>query len=116
MAKTVNRGDVLLTRFPWTDLKGTSIRPALVLSQGLIGQDVILAAISSVVRSFPVPTDYLLDTSHPEFGSTGLKLSSVIRLHKLVTVEESLLIRKLGTIGAQTQADVDQLLRQMLSL
>jgi len=50
MAPTFSRGDVVLTQFPFTDLTGASVRPALVVSQGLIGQDVVVAGISSVVR------------------------------------------------------------------
>ncbi len=45
------RGDVVLTRFPFTDLTGASLRPAVVVSQGQIGQDMVLAAISSVKGS-----------------------------------------------------------------
>ena len=31
---TLSRGDVVLTRFPFTDLMGSSLRPAVVVSQG----------------------------------------------------------------------------------
>jgi hypothetical protein len=44
---TFSRGDVLLTQFPFTDLTGTAVRPCLVVSPGLIGQDLIVAGISS---------------------------------------------------------------------
>ena len=49
-APTLSRGDVVLTRFPFTDLTGASLRPALVVSPGQIGEDVVLVAVSSVVR------------------------------------------------------------------
>jgi len=55
MPPTFARGDVVLTQFPFTDLTCASVRPALVVSQGLIGQDVVLACISSVVRGASVP-------------------------------------------------------------
>jgi mRNA interferase MazF len=110
------RGDVVLSQFPFTDLLGHSVRPALVVSPGLIGQDVILAGISSVVRGGVSPTDCLVDTSHPEFAGTGLRVTSVVRLHKLVTVEQTVLVRRLGQIGPQLQAEVDHLLRLALNL
>jgi mRNA interferase MazF len=116
MPPILPRGTVVLTHFPFTDLTGASVRPALVVSQGLIGQDVVLAAISSVVRGGLAPTDFILDTTHPEFAGTGLRVTSVIRLHKLVAVEQSVVIRRLGQIGPQVQADVDRLLRQVLAL
>ena len=86
-APTLSRGDVVLTRFPFTDLTGASLRPALVISPGQIGEDVVLVAVSSVVRGSRVPTDYVVGTNHPEFPLTGLRVTSVLRLHKLATVE-----------------------------
>jgi len=73
---------VVLTRFPSTDLTGASLRPAVVVSQGQIGQDLVLAAISSVARGMFVPTDYTVETTHPECALTGLRVTSVIRMHK----------------------------------
>jgi mRNA interferase MazF len=116
MAAAIARGDILLTPFPFTDLSGTAFRPALVVSQGPIGQDLVLAAISSVVRVPPAPADLLVDPAHAEFGLTGLRKSSVIRLHKLATVEQSVIQRRLGRIGAQLQAEADRLLRLVLGL
>ena len=110
------RGDVVLVPFPFTDLTGSSLRPALVVSPGSIGQDVILAAISSVLRSNTYPTDCLIPRSHPEFATTGLRVSSVVRLHKLVTVEESIVVRRLGRIGQQFSVQVDDLLRVAVGL
>jgi PemK-like, MazF-like toxin of type II toxin-antitoxin system len=84
---TLSRGDVVLARFPFTDLTGSSLRPALVISAGPIGHDIIIAAISSVVRGNLAATDFLVETTHPEFNQTGLRLASVIRLHKLALSE-----------------------------
>ncbi|MBC8233072.1 type II toxin-antitoxin system PemK/MazF family toxin [bacterium] len=113
---SLSRGDVVLTRFPFTDLTGASLRPALVISMGQIGQDIILAAISSVLRGTLVPTDYTVDTTHPEFAMTGLRVTSVFRIHKLATVERSVISRRLGRIGPRLQAEVDRLLRVVLAL
>ena len=110
------RGDVVLTRFPFTDLSGSSLRPALVVSQGLIGNDLVIAGISSVIRGTFSPTDCAVDTGHPEFGRTGLRVASVIRLHKLVAVERSVIVRRLGQIGPQLQAEADRQLRIVLGL
>ncbi len=113
---TLSRGDVVLTRFPFTDLTDTSFRPAVVVSQGQVGQDIVLAAISSVVRGSPAPTDYSIDTTHPEFALTGLRVRSVLRMHKLAAVERSVVVRRLGHLGPQLQAEADRLLRVVLGL
>jgi len=86
------------------------------MSQGQIGQDLVLAAISSVVRGTLAPTDYTVETTHPEFALTGLRVTSVIRMHKLAAVERSVIVRRLGHLGPQLQAEVDRLLRIVLGL
>ena len=116
MPKAVRRGDVVLTRFPYSDLSGASVRPALVFSQGRIGNDVVLVGISSVVRSPLPPTDVLVAPSHAEFPQTGLRNDSVIRIHKLVAVEDNVIVRRLGSIGPVRQAEVDARLRTVLGL
>lgn len=88
---TFSRGDVLLAQFPFTDLTGTSVRPCLVVSPGLIGQDPIVTGISSVVRGGAIATDVVVEDFHREFAQAGLRVRSVIRLHKLACVEQSLL-------------------------
>jgi mRNA-degrading endonuclease toxin of MazEF toxin-antitoxin module len=110
------RGDVVLTRFPFTDLTGAALRPAVVVSQGQIGQDLVLIAISSVVRGALAPTDYTVERTHPEFTLTGLRVTSVLRVHKLAAVERSVIVRRLGWLGPQLQAEVDRILRVVLGL
>lgn len=112
----LRRGDVVLTQFPFTDLSGSALRPALIVSQGAIGQDVVLASISSVLRGSAIPTDQTVEVSHPEFKMTGLRVASVIRAHKLAVVERQIIVRRLGKIGQQLQAEVDKRIRQVLAL
>ena len=114
--KRLGRGDVVLTRFPFTDLKGAALRPAIVVSEGEIGDDVVLVAISSVVRGGHVATDLPVGKKHPEFALTGLRLTSVIRAHKLAAVERSVVVRRIGRTGPHLQEKLDELLRRVLSL
>ena len=113
---TLARGEVVLTRFPFTDLRGASLRPAVIVSQGQIGEDLVLVAISSVVRGTLAPTDCIVETTHPEFSLTGLRMTSVIRTHKLAVVEGSVIVRRLGRLGPLLQAEVDRFLRMVLGL
>jgi mRNA interferase MazF len=45
----LRRGDIVLVPFPFTDLTGQKVRPALVISPDPPGEDVMVAFISSVV-------------------------------------------------------------------
>jgi mRNA interferase MazF len=113
----LNKGDVVLTKFPYSDLSGFKFRPAVIVSPGFIGQEVIAIAISTNQRGATIaPFDIPLDTTNPEFSQSGLKFPSVLRADKLVTLDESLLLRRLGKLGAKTSLAVDIQLRKALSL
>jgi mRNA interferase MazF len=62
------------------------------------------------------PTDYTVESTHPEFTLTGLRVTSVLRTHKLAAVERSVIVRRLGRLGPQLQVEVDRLLRVVLGL
>jgi mRNA interferase MazF len=88
----------------------------VVVSQGQIGQDLVRIAISSVVRGALAPTAYTVESTHPEFTLTGLRVTSVFRMHTLAAVERSVIVRRLGRLGPQLQAAVDRMLRVVLGL
>ncbi len=115
-ASRFQRGDVVLAPFPFTDLTGSKVRPALIVSAGALGDDVILLAISSVVRPIGIASDFLLETSHSDFAAIGLKVRSVFRTHSLITIEESLIVCRLGRISADLQNEIDARLRGALGL
>jgi mRNA-degrading endonuclease toxin of MazEF toxin-antitoxin module len=71
ISTSLSRGDIALTRFRVTDLTDASLRPALVVSPGQIGQDIVLVGISSVVREALAPTDYTVDVTPPRLSSDG---------------------------------------------
>lgn len=75
-----------------------------------------MAAISSVVRGVLAPTDYSIDTTHPEFALIDLRATSALRMHKFAAMERSVVVRRLGRLGPQLQAEVDRRLRVVLGL
>ena len=76
----------------------------------------ILAFISSQLRSHVSAAEVLLHRSDPEFRESGLRVASLIRLDRLVTLSDAHLLRRIGRLGPQTQLGVDAALRQVLSL
>ncbi|MEP0777297.1 type II toxin-antitoxin system PemK/MazF family toxin [Microcoleus sp. ZQ-A2] len=60
-------------------------------------------------------TDIVLDTSDLDFAATGLRVSSAIRLHRLMTVSTSVIKRELGTLSSDLQYKIAEKLCQLLS-
>jgi mRNA interferase MazF len=113
----VKRGTIVLTPFPFTDLTGAKVRPAVVVSPAdLPGDDVILAFISSLVSRIPQPTNLPLSPSHADFAATGLKVPSVVKCDKLATVHRHILLGELGILSASLTERLDACLRCALDL
>lgn len=83
--------DIVLISFPFTNLKNTKKRPALVLLNVGDG-DVLVARITGKVMD----TDF--DVKITEWKQVGLILPSIVRLNKLGTIDESVIEKKLGAV------------------
>jgi len=116
IARRLARGDIVLATIPFTDLQSAKVRPALVVSNGLIGRGVVLVAISSVVRSTGNHFDVVLDGQHPDFPQSGLLRTSVVRTHHLVTVQDRIVARYLGHLGDDWLTEVDEKLQTAIGL
>ncbi|MGD0127660.1 MAG: type II toxin-antitoxin system PemK/MazF family toxin [Terriglobia bacterium] len=110
-------GEIYLAKFPFGDVPGMKLRPELLLTTPLgLVPEVLVAYISSVVPTQPLPSDLLLDPGEPGPQSTNLKTPSVLRLHKLATIHCSSLARYLGVVDGQTRTIVASKLRDLLQL
>jgi mRNA interferase MazF len=90
------KAKIVLIHFPFTDLTGSKLRPAIVIHES--EQDVIVAFISSRIPSILQESDLLITTDHPAFLSTGLKISSVIKFDKIATLSKTLVEGEIGEV------------------
>ena len=92
----LNFGDIVLLRFPFTDNKTFKKRPALIINDFDDG-DVVVCRITSQI--YHTQNDVLID----DWKKSGLKLPSVIRVHKLATLEKDLVEVAMGKIDNPTR-------------
>lgn len=118
MAKPpLHQGDVVLVPFPFADLSGQKMRPAVIVSADPQGHELIVAFITSVLTNrSPRGAEVELLQSDPEFRVTGFKSNSLIRLDKLVTLSRSIISRRLGSTGIATRAKLIAGLRRAFGL
>ena len=108
---------VVLVPFPFDDLSLTKVRPAVCLTDTIgVHRHIVLAFITSRVVTHPFATDILIDSSSRDFSSTGLRVSSTLQLHRLITVTSSLIQRELGILPPRLQHEVNIGLRKLLDL
>lgn len=86
-------GDILLLKFPFSNEEDIKRRPALVVLD--VGDDDVLVAR---ITTHDSKTKYDIALKH--WKEAGLKAPSVVRLHKLATLEKRLVERKLGGLSA----------------
>jgi hypothetical protein len=113
----IHSDQVYLASFPFGDVAGMKLRPVLTLTRS-IGSipEVVVAYISSVIPNPLLASDIVLDPSTPEHAATNLKTISALRLHKLATIHERAIVRRLGHLSSPSVAEVHQKLRALLQL
>ena len=105
----MKKGDIVLIPFPFTDLTGNKLRPALVLVSGMA--DVTVAFITTQIR-WKEPDDVILNPTK----QNGLKQESLVRLAKLATIDSSLVDGILGEIDAAKIQEINRNLIIILKL
>jgi mRNA interferase MazF len=91
---------IVLVPFPFDDLSGLKVRPAVCLTDS-IGDfnHIIIAFISSKIPVEILPSDLIIRKEDGEFDQTGLLKDSLIRLPKMVTLPMTLIKREIGVLG-----------------
>lgn len=85
-------GDIVVVSFPFTDLSDSRRRPALVLAN--LGDDVIICEITSIMRN----DLYVVLLENNDLESGKLKVRSIIRPNRIVTIHKSKINYKFGKI------------------
>ncbi|MGH7492139.1 MAG: type II toxin-antitoxin system PemK/MazF family toxin [bacterium] len=118
-AKTITRGSVVLIRYPFTDLSGTKLRPAVIVTPNdLIPllDDILCAFVTTVIPDRALATDLTIHSTDQDFPSTGLRGTSVIRAHKLALLHHSLVQRHLGQMSKRLLKELDQYLKKAVGI
>lgn len=101
-------GSIVFVAFPFTDLTNTKVRPSLVVSKDNDRRsDVVLAFISSRDHLTALPDAVSIQPT-PE---NGLKLPSVVRFDKLVTLEKRLILGEIGAANPDWLASASPVFR-----
>jgi len=114
MSQKYDPGTVVLVRFPFSDLKSSKVRPALVLSSK--GEDVIILGIFSKVPDQQHESWIKLDEQREAFTQTGLKKTSIIKTEKITVIHESLIRKQLGSIPDNLMQQIKKTLRETLQI
>ena len=103
------KGDILLITFPFTDLSGTKLRPAIILAE--TNADVTVCFITTQTQ-WQEPVDMMLLPS----ATNGLKKQSLLRTGKIATLSKSLIKGLLGKLDTTELSGLNSKLKLLLQL
>ncbi|MCX6708890.1 MAG: type II toxin-antitoxin system PemK/MazF family toxin [Candidatus Woesearchaeota archaeon] len=98
--EALEKGDVVVVSFPFTDFSSSKSRPALVIAV-LEGEDVIICQITSS-RS----DKYCVKINSIDFKEGGLQIPSSVRTNKLLTINKSLIDFRIGKLKAEKTNEI----------
>ena len=109
-------GQVVVFRFPQTDLEEGKLRPALLLGK-VPGEydDWLICMISSQTRQHIAAFDEIIQENDSDFGESGLKVTSAIRVGRLAVVSGEILIGAIGQVSSERLSRVKKHLSDWLS-
>ena len=105
-----SKTDVVLVRYPFTDLTGTKVRPAVVLSTPHVSSDLFIVALTSRTSRL-LPGEFLLT----DWAAAGLHVPTAVK-RGLFTVQETLVAKRVGQLAKSDSARLEQSLRDWLDL
>ncbi len=104
-----SRHDVILVRYPFSDLADAKIRPAVVVGRSRRG-DLLVVPLTSRVGNLDT-AEFLLN----DWRGAGLNVASAVK-RGIYTVHDSVVLKAIGRLSATDGAQLDSALPIWLEL
>jgi mRNA interferase MazF len=109
--------EIVLINFPFDNFSETKLRPALCLTEPLSKyRQIIFAPITSNMSNAIENTDLIIENSAVDFDKTGLKVSSVIKIHRLITASDNIIRKTIGVLPLAYHLSVYDKLKLLFSI
>ncbi len=99
-----SKNDIILVRYPFSDLSDAKVRPAVVVSAPHSSQDIFIVPLTSRTGSL-LAGEFLL----ADWQTEGLNVPTAVK-RGLYTAHQALIVK---TVGRLTQRDAHQLERSL---
>jgi len=102
--------DVILVRYPFSDASSAKVRPAVVVSAPHPSQDLFVVPLTSRTSGL-LSGEFILT----DWAGAGLNVPSAVK-RGLFTIEERLVIKRIGSLTVADRGQLDRSLRAWLGL
>ena len=105
-----SKNDIILVRYPFSDLSNSKVRPAVIVSSLHPSQDLMIVPLTSKTGSF-LPGEFILSG----WSIAGLNVPTSVK-RGLYTVKENLVVKKIGTLVQTDSEQLENSLRYWLGI
>ena len=105
-----SKNDIILIRYPFSDLSGAKVRPAVVVSSPHSSQDIFVVPLTSKTAPL-LAGEFLL----ADWKAGGLNVATAVR-RGLYTVHQALIVKTIGRLSPRDDPHLQGLLREWLGL
>ena len=105
-----SKNEVVLVRYPFSNLSGSKVRPAVVVNEPHVSKDVIIVPLTSKLPALQAGEFVLAD-----WGDAGLNVQSAVK-RGLFTVQQNLIAKSIGKLSDADAGSLENSLRQWLGL
>lgn len=105
-----SRSKIVLVRYPFSDLSGSKVRPAVIVSVPHESQDLFIVPLTSRTTSL-LPGEFVLsDWSH-----AGLNVPTAVK-RGIYTIQQDLIVKSLGNLSDSDLKRLSDALRGWIGL
>jgi mRNA interferase MazF len=105
-----SRGEVVLVRYPFSDLSSSKVRPAVIVSAPHASQDVIIVPLTSKTTQL-LSGEFVLR----DWSQVGLNVPTAVK-RGMYTVHNSLIVKSVGDLSDSDKQGLDASLHSWLGI
>lgn len=105
-----SKAEVVLVKYPFSDLSGSKVRPAVVVNAPHSSQDVLIVPLTSKTVALLADEFVLADWS-----AAGLNVETAVK-RGIYTVQQGLVVKRVGKLSDADAEEAERSLRGWLGL
>ena len=105
--------DILLTKFPFSDLEHFKVRPVLVLSNDAYNRrspDLLICAVTSSLRQHP----FAASLGRRDLEEGVLRVESRVRADTITSIEQQIVLKKIGRVTKRKYGQIVALIQRLI--
>jgi mRNA interferase MazF len=105
-----SKNEIVLVRYPFSDLTNFKVRPAVVVNAPHVSKDLFIVALTSKTQ-FLLPGEFVLS----EWQNAGLNVATAVK-RGIFTIHEKLVLKTVGNLADSDAESLDKSLRGWFDL